>query len=400
MFKLTRNWLTIIMCALIFLSCNKDNSSNLSNGLQNENKVQHYIVVLKQQSGSYIQSPENAMNFVQGVINSFSIPQLSIGHIYDEVIYGFSADLDNDLLIKLNNDPRIEYIEKDQVITLVDQVEQIFEIDNKSNAIQSQTIPWGITNVGGPSTTTNLGYAWIVDTGINLTHSDLNVYSTRCTTFVRTGNDSKSAEDLNGHGSHVAGIIGAKNNNIGSVGVVPNARLVAVKVLNSAGSGAISDIVAGLNYVYKYSRTGDVVNLSLGGSPSASLDNAVSQFGNRNSRGDTIVYITIAAGNSADNAANYSPSRVNGKGIYTISAYDVNNKFAYFSNYGNPPIDYSAPGVSIYSTYKNGGYATLSGTSMAAPHVAGIILARKGAPATNGTVTGDLDNIPDVKAHL
>jgi len=107
----------------------------------------------------------------------------------------------------------------------------------------------------------------------------------------------------------------------------------------------------------------------------------------------TGIKFVLAAGNSAIDANNSSPARVNGVNIYTISASDSQDRLASFSNFGNPPVDYAAPGVSINSTWKGGGYNTISGTSMAAPHAAGILLL--GAPRTGGFVTGDKDNTPD-----
>lgn len=107
----------------------------------------------------------------------------------------------------------------------------------------------------------------------------------------------------------------------------------------------------------------------------------------------------MAAGNESDNANNHSPARANGINLYTVSACDINDNWAYFSNYGNPPIDFCAPGVSIYSTYKGDSYTTMSGTSMAAPHVCGLLLLTNGNVKTDGYVNGDPDGNPDPIAH-
>jgi subtilisin family serine protease len=185
----------------------------------------------------------------------------------------------------------------------------------------------------------------------------------------------------------VAGIIGAKNNSIGVIGVSPGATLVAVRVLNNAGSGTTSGVIAGVDYVAGAGQSGDVANMSLGGGPSQALDDAVV------AAAATGVKFTLAAGNESDDANNHSPARANGPNVYTVSAFSQGDLWACFSNFGNPPVVYGEPGVSIKSTYKGGGYATLSGTSMAAPHLAGILLTT--APKSGGTVKGDPDGNPD-----
>ncbi len=127
--------------------------------------------------------------------------------------------------------------------------------------------------------------------------------------------------------------------------------------------------------------------MSLGGPTSQALDDAVLAASSNG------IWFSLAAGNSSEDANNSSPARVNGTYIVTISAMDSNDNWASFSNYGNPPIDYAAPGVSVTSTWKDGGYNTISGTSMAAPHAAGVLLL--GSASTNGTVNGDPDGNPD-----
>ncbi|MEC7398962.1 MAG: S8 family serine peptidase, partial [Pseudomonadota bacterium] len=149
-----------------------------------------------------------------------------------------------------------------------------------------------------------------------------------------------------------------------------------------------SAVLSAVNHVYSYASPGDVVNMSLGGGISSTLDNAVLRASNRG------IYFTLAAGNESQNANNVSPARVNGSYIWTVSAFDINDRFASFSNFANPPIDVSEPGVQIVSTYLNGSYATLSGTSMATPHLAGLILQR--SVRNGGRVTGDRDNNPDI----
>ena len=196
-----------------------------------------------------------------------------------------------------------------------------------------------------------------------------------------------SPNDLHGHGTHVAGTIAAKANTIGVIGVVPGAQVVAVRVLDRRGSGSNSDVIAGVEYVATVGNAGDVANMSLGGGVSQALDTAVLNA-------SSVVKFALAAGNESENAMNHSPARAGGvnanDNVYTIasfaqgaSATDNVDPWSSFSNYGKPPVSYAEPGSSILSTYKGGGYATMSGTSMATPHFAGILLA--GSTVTDGT---------------
>lgn len=189
-------------------------------------------------------------------------------------------------------------------------------------------------------------------------------------------------------GTHVAGTIAAINNDEGVIGVAAGASVVAVKVLDRRGYGSYSGVMAGVDHVATYGEPGDVANMSLGGPPSDALDNAVITAAQQG------IIFTLAAGNESDHANNHSPARANGGNIYTISAMQEGDTWAYFSNYGNPPVDYCAPGVGIRSTWKGGGYNTISGTSMAAPHAAGILLLLGGA-RSDGYVDGDPDGNPD-----
>lgn len=305
-----------------------------------------------------------------------------IVHVYDTAIRGFAARMPAAVAAKMAEDPMIDYYEPDGVA---------FVTMNRSGGeftAQAQTTPWGITRVGGPGDGTNLGlYAFVIDTGIDLDHPDLNVATSLSRSFV-TG--LSSPDDQNGHGTHVAGTIAAKNDGNGVVGVAAGARVVAVRVLNAQGSGSFSDIIAGVNYVAQVGLAGEVANMSLGGPRSTTLDNAVR---NAAARG---IFFSIAAGNSSVSATTTSPARVNATNVYTVSAMDINDELASFSNFGNPPIDCADPGVSVLSTWPGGGTATLSGTSMAAPHLAGILLLNNGQAFHGGTVSWDKDSTPDI----
>lgn len=318
------------------------------------------------------------------ISNTFSksgISDANIKAVYGFTVNGFAAKLNKDQLSALKNDLRISRIEQDYMITL----SPITAYKRPAPEPVGEEVPWGIARVGGGAYTGS-STAWIIDSGIDLDHPDLNVDVTRSACFLDRGD----ADDENGHGTHVAGTVAALDNEIGVIGVAPGATLVSVRVLDRRGSGSISGVIAGVDYVGANGAPGDVANMSLGGSVSTTLDEAVFNA-------STNVKFALAAGNESDDANNHSPARVNGPNIYTVSAMDSSDNWAYFSNYGNPPIDFCAPGVSIYSTWKDGGYNTISGTSMASPHVCGLLLL--GTVGADGTVNGDPDGNPDPIAH-
>ncbi|NWF96623.1 MAG: S8 family peptidase [Candidatus Thorarchaeota archaeon] len=212
----------------------------------------------------------------------------------------------------------------------------------------------------------------IVDTGIDLDHPDLMANIVWGYDAVR----GRTADDGNGHGTHCAGIAGAIRNAMGVVGVYSNVDLYAIKVLGPSGSGTFTDIAEGVYAACKgpdgkegTADDADVISMSLGGtSDSAELHNAIIHAYNMG------IVIVAAAGNSGD--GNPSTTEISYPAAYpeviAVGATDMNDAIASFSNSG-PYVEVAAPGVSIYSTYKGGIYKTLSGTSMACPHVAGLV---------------------------
>lgn len=296
-----------------------------------------------------------------------------VTHVYSVAIRGFAAELPAQAVENMQkNNPNIEYCEQDQVVT----AGPVQAAGQPSVGVMAEETPWGIARVGGGAPGT-FATAWVIDTGI-APHSDLNFDSARSRSFVR----DSSPIDQNGHGTHVAGTIAAKADGNGVIGIAPGAPVVAVRVLDRRGSGSNSGVIAGVDYVAQNGRPGDVANMSLGGGVSTALDNAVI-----NAAASSGVRFALAAGNESDNANNHSPARANGTNVFTVSAFAIGDKWASFSNFGNPPIDYAEPGVSIKSTWLNGGYNTISGTSMATPHLAGLLLT--GAVRSGGVVSGD-----------
>jgi len=272
-------------------------------------------------------------------------------HVYSAGLRGFAARLTARQIDALENEPTVAYVEADGTMSAI-----------------AQTLPWGINRIDADSSSTLAGNGsgavtnvnvYIIDTGI-ATHADLN--RVQHVNFAGGQNT-----DCHGHGTHVAGTVAAKDNTSDVVGVAPGAPLTGVKVLGCGGSGTTSGVIKGVDWVTANAKKPAVANMSLGGGPSTALDNAI-----RNSANSGVFY-AIAAGNSGADACNYSPARAGAgtnNGIMTVAATDSSNKEASWSNFGSC-VDIWAPGVSILSTRKGGGTTTMSGTSMAAPHVGG-----------------------------
>lgn len=352
-----------------------------------------YIVVFRDEAVSGLKSaltyPEKkarVMDEVKALLKEKPIQPEAVEFTYAASIQGFAGALDKDQYQALLKHDKVRYIEPDRVIALSPPLDiQKKKDDGDDPPAPTEVTPWGIARVKG-GVNVEGKTAWIIDTGIDTDHPDLNVDADRGTSvFTRPPNNT--VEDGNGHGTHVAGTIAAIDNEIGVVGVAAGATVVPVKVLGKNGSGSISGVIAGVDFVAANASDGDVANMSLGGPEYQLLDDAVI------AAAEGGIIFTLAAGNEADDADNHSPARANGTNVYTISAMGQGDIWAYFSNYGNPPVDYCAPGVSILSTYKDGGYATMSGTSMASPHAAGVLLL--GDASSDGNVIGDPDGNPD-----
>lgn len=253
--------------------------------------------------------------------------------------------------------------------------------------VAAQVMPWGIDRIDAElvwpeGNSAGMIKVGIIDTGISTRHPDL-IANVRG--GINTINLMKSWNDDNGHGSHVAGIVGAVNNTVGVVGTAPAVNLYAVKVLGANGSGYVSDIIEGLDWSIQNGM--QVVNMSLGTTADIqSFHDAIIAAKNAG------IMLVVAAGNSGG-AVNYPAAYPE---TIAVSATDVNDSIASFSSRG-AEVDLTAPGVSIYSTYKGTGYATLSGTSMASPHIAGVaamvLNTSVGISDTNGNGVWDVDEV-------
>ena len=280
-----------------------------------------------------------------------------VTHLYRSALKGMALQLPDAAAAGLAAEPGVVSVEQDQVVSInTTQANATWGIDR----IDQRTLPLSGTyvyNADGSGVT-----VYIIDTGINLTHSE---YTGRAFTGVDQVTIGGSADDCNGHGSHVAGTVGGT-----TYGVAKKVKLVAVRVLNCSGSGTNSGVIAGIDWVTSQKNANPSVpsaaNMSLGGGLSSALNQAVS-----NSVAAGVAY-AVAAGNDGLDACNYSPAST--ASATTVGATDINDGFASFSNRG-ACVDINAPGVNITSSWigSNTATNTISGTSMATPHVAGAM---------------------------
>jgi subtilisin family serine protease len=299
-----------------------------------------------------------------------------VSHVYEHALRGFAARLPAAAVNALSKNPNVKYIESDAMAYTT-----------------AQTLPRGVDLLDAElNPTAGIGTGnmvdvdvAIIDTGIDFDHPDLNVVGgVRITTSTQgkprlVFNESPSAyDDANGHGTHVAGIVGARDNDVNYVGVAPGARLWSVGVLNSNGSAPYSQIIAGMDWVTARAGTIEVANMSLGGTYSSAVNEALRRMVNAG------IFVSVAAGNDAADAANFSPASeplaftvsavadYDGKlgGITVSLSEGADNTLANFSSYG-AVVDAAAPGTYIWSAGLGGGQSLRSGTSMAAPHAAG-----------------------------
>ncbi|MFH1463317.1 MAG: S8 family serine peptidase [Pseudomonadota bacterium] len=308
--------------------------------------------------------PAEVVTTVNDIAEVFEIEPI---HIFTQATQGFSVDLPVGVADQIQAWDGVDYI-------IIDNPDRKAPDDDWDEPdLGDDEVPAGVARIGGPVTSVDLsGVAVaVVDTGVDLDHPDLNVIGAKDIVAEAGGND-RGGDDGYGHGTHVAGIIGAVADGAGVAGVAPGVGIYAVRVLGDDGGGTYGDVIAGLDWVLSQPDI-KVVNLSLGcpGDPGANsmLDDAIQALL------DADVVVCIAAGNDGADTATFIPAGYD-LGV-VVSAYDADggdNGFAWFSNYGDA-VDIAAPGVSITSTYLEGSYVALSGTSMATPHVAGAAAA-------------------------
>ena len=337
-----------------------------------------YIVMLRStdtQNGT-VTTLGTGSTTVNSVLNRYAIRRNQQVDMLNSIRSGFIARLNHNQAMALRQDQDVDLVEQDRIFKLD---KGCFEI------VSPSSVQWGARRTGvGDGTGKRV---WIIDTGVDTDHPDLDVDTILSKCFI---SNQTSVQDKNGHGTHVAGIIGALNNSIGVVGVASGVKIIALKALDNDGEGSTSQLIRALSYIGQNARAGEVVNMSLGSDTiSNALDNAVLSLAERG------ILFAIAAGNESRKANLSSPARVNHANVFTVSAIDSLGRFASFSNFGNDVVDFAAPGVRIVSTYMNHQYARLSGTSMAAPHVAGILVVAGKNIHSSGTALNDPDGVPD-----
>ncbi|MDP2635191.1 MULTISPECIES: S8 family serine peptidase [unclassified Pseudoalteromonas] len=351
---------SLSFAVLIGLSAGQTHAAELLSVDTNRAIEGKYIVVFKTPTVLNTQSSDAIADFASTQSASLSnLYNVDIAQEFGGVLNGVVINASAQKVQQMLSNPNIEYIEQDQIMSVAPLAQ--------TNANQPNAI-WGLDRIDQQSLPLNSNYyydfdgsgvtAYVIDTGVRVSHNEFGNRASHGYDFIDNDAD---ATDCNGHGTHVAGTIGGS-----AYGVAKNVNIVGVRVLGCNGSGSNSGVIAGINWVKNNASGPSVANMSLGGGASQATDDAVN---NAVAAGISFV---VAAGNDNRNACNYSPARA--ANAITVGSTTSSDSRSSFSNYGNC-LDIYAPGSSIKSAWYNSNSATntISGTSMAAPHVAGAV---------------------------
>jgi len=379
---------TLVLCVIALLAASAPVSHSSASPVQKRSKLfrkgtraipGQYIVVLKDEAAG----PRGEFSFAQQASDVLvSAYGGRIKQVFKHALNGYSAEMTEAEAVALSEDPRVDFVEEDGIM--------------RASATQTGAT-WGLDRIDQRDRPLNGTYiynwtgsgvrAYIIDTGIRTSHTQFGGRASAV--FDSFGG---SGQDCNGHGTHVAGTVGGS-----TYGVAKSALLRAVRVLDCNGSGSNSGVIAGVDWVTANHIKPAVANMSLGGSASTALDNAIT-----NSINSGVTY-AVAAGNENQNACNVSPARA--AAAITVGSTTSSDARSSFSNYGTC-VDIFAPGSSITSAWSTSNTATntISGTSMASPHVAGAAALYKQAnpsasPSTirdalvNNSTTNRISNV-------
>jgi subtilisin family serine protease len=359
----------VSVAVLVFTAVHGQNGGPKFRRLRADKKIANqYIVVLKDDVADVDGEAHRLARDFGGDRNG--------GHTYNRAIKGFSVRMNEQQALRLAEDPRVAFVEEDGVVSL--------------DAVQTGAT-WGLDRIDQRDLPLDGNYtfnatgagvkAYIIDTGIRATHTQI---AGRVISGFTAINDGLGTNDGNGHGTHVSGTVGGS-----TYGVAKNVTLVAVRVLDSSGSGTNSGVIAGIDFVASDHQAGQpaVANMSLGGGASSAVDTAVT-----NAVNDGVTF-AVAAGNENQNACNVSPARA--ASAITVGSTTMSDARSSFSNFGTC-VDIFAPGSSITSSWNTSDTATntISGTSMATPHVTGVaaLFLETNPTASPATVTAAIVN--------
>ena len=374
--KIFALFVTLSICVFTFAPAATEGAAPKGNGKYRAKGADavpgQYIVVLEDWVAGPLGDFSMAAEAAEVLTSAFGG---EVGHVYKHALNGFSVKMSKAAALALAEDARVAYVEEDGVMT--------------ANATQSGAT-WGLDRIDQRDRPLNGTYvynwtgsgvrAYVIDTGIRTDHSQ---FGGRAAVSYDAIGDGRNGQDCNGHGTHVAGTIGGS-----TYGVAKSVMLRAVRVLNCSGSGTTSGVIAGVDWVRANHVKPAVANMSLGGGASSSLDTAVNNAINAG------VTFAVAAGNDyGANACNYSPARV--AAAITVGSSTSGDARSSFSNIGTC-VDLFAPGSSITSAWHTSTTATntISGTSMATPHVAGVaaLYLQGHTSASNATVRNAIVN--------